>query len=156
MSDERIGVVGTGYVGTTTAAGLAHLGWAVTAVDVDEQCVARLRKGRTDLHEPDLEPLLRQGIRAGRMSFDRRLDRLADAGVVFVCVPTPATPSGAADLSAVHEVLAGLFELLRPGSVIVLKSTVPVGTTRAAAEAAARYGRRVARKTRILRVSPAG
>lgn len=155
MSDERIGVVGTGYVGTTTAAGLAHLGWAVTAVDVDEQCVARLRKGRTDLHEPDLEPLLRQGIRAGRMSFDRRLDRLADAGVVFVCVPTPATPSGAADLSAVHEVLAGLFELLRPGSVIVLKSTVPVGTTRAAAEAAARYGLRVASNPEFLRESHA-
>ncbi|MBF6175323.1 UDP-glucose dehydrogenase family protein [Nocardia blacklockiae] len=155
MSDERIGVVGTGYVGTTTAAGLAHLGWDVTAVDVDEACVERLRQGRTELHEPDLEPLLRQGIRAGRLSFDVDIERLAAADIVFVCVPTPATPSGAADLSAVHEVLDSLCETLHPGAIVVLKSTVPVGTTREAAVAAARYGLHVASNPEFLRESHA-
>ena len=155
MSDERIGVVGAGYVGTTTAAGLAHLGWPVTAVDIDEQCVARLREGRTELREPDLEPLLRQGIRSGRMRFDVRLEELSYADLVFVCVPTPSTPSGAADLTAVHTVLAALYELLRPGSIVVLKSTVPVGTTRAAAREAARYDLHVAGNPEFLRESHA-
>ncbi|MGA4787917.1 UDP-glucose dehydrogenase family protein [Nocardia sp. AB354] len=152
---ERVGVVGAGYVGTTTAAGLAHLGLPVTAVDVDAGCVERLRQGRSDLQEPDLEPLLRQGIRAGLLEFDTDIGRLAQAEVVFVCVPTPATPSGAADASAVQDVLAALFDLLSPGAIIVLKSTVPVGTARAADEAAGRCGLHVVSNPEFLRESHA-
>jgi UDPglucose 6-dehydrogenase len=130
MPPTRIGVIGAGYVGLTTAACLAGFGNEVVCADIDETTVARLRRGRVPLNEPGLAELVIDGQRAGRLAFVT--DTAAAAGgaeVVFVCVPTPCGPDGAADLTAVHSVLRRSATLLPSGSVLVLKSTVPPGTT---------------------------
>ncbi|RDI34797.1 UDP-glucose dehydrogenase family protein [Lentzea flaviverrucosa] len=117
---HRIGVVGAGYVGLTTAACLAHLGHDVVCADVDEAKVERLRRNEVDLVEPGLAELLEQHDIEFTTVFPRDVDFL------FVCVPTPSGEHGEADLTAVHDVVAQVPE----NTVLVLKSTVPVGTAR--------------------------
>ncbi|MBD0323839.1 MAG: UDP-glucose/GDP-mannose dehydrogenase family protein, partial [Aldersonia sp.] len=124
----RVGVVGAGYVGLTTAAGLAHLGHRVHAVDVDEGRVAELDRGEVSLPEPELGPLVRAQNELGRLSFGTDMSELSDCEVVFVCVPTPMGEVGAADLGAVYDTAELLARTLRPGAIVVSKSTVPVGT----------------------------
>jgi UDPglucose 6-dehydrogenase len=152
---ERVGVVGAGYVGLTTAAGLAHLGHEVTVVDVDAARVAALREGRTPLDEPDLGTMIRTARRRGLFDAVTDITVLRRADIVFVCVPTPADARGDADLSAVWSVLDALRTQLRRGSIIVLKSTVPVGTARRAAAAVASAGLRVVSNPEFLRESRA-
>lgn len=130
----RVGVVGTGYVGLTTAVCLGgHRGVDTVAVDIDRAKVDRLCAGVAVLDEPGLAPLLAAGTRAGMLRFSTDFATLADRDVVFVCVPTPQGDDGASDLTAVDHALDRLTAVLRPGAVIALKSTVPVGTTRRAA-----------------------
>ncbi|MEU0877298.1 UDP-glucose/GDP-mannose dehydrogenase family protein [Lentzea sp. NPDC005914] len=121
MRARRIGVVGAGYVGLTTAACFAHLGHRVTCADTDAAKIESLTAAEVALHEPGLRELVREGLDSGNLRF---VEGSAVSGVdfTFVCVPTPAGPDGAADLSAVDEVLA------RASHGVVLKSTVPVGT----------------------------
>ncbi|MGP4054784.1 UDP-glucose dehydrogenase family protein [Mycobacterium sp. 4D054] len=130
----RVGVVGTGYVGLTTAVCLGgHRGVDTIAVDIDRAKVDRLCAGVAVLDEPGLAPLLAAGTRAGTLRFSTDFARLADRNVVFVCVPTPQGDDGASDLRAVDQALDRLKAVLQPGAVVALKSTVPVGTTRRAA-----------------------
>ncbi|USX53278.1 UDP-glucose/GDP-mannose dehydrogenase family protein [Lentzea sp. HUAS12] len=117
----RIGVVGAGYVGLTTAACFAHLGHQVTCADVDEAKVAALNAGEVALHEPGLRELVAEGLGNDSLRFVRG-SALSDVDFTFVCVQTPSGPGGEADLSAVEAVLAGA------SAQVVLKSTVPVGT----------------------------
>ncbi|GGM86710.1 UDP-glucose 6-dehydrogenase [Lentzea pudingi] len=117
----RIGVIGAGYVGLTTAACFAHLGHEVVCADVDEAKVGALNAGEVGLHEPGLGDLVAQGLDSGRLRFVHG-GALSDVDFTFVCVQTPAGPDGSADLSAVEEVLG------RAEFPVVLKSTVPVGT----------------------------
>lgn len=117
----RIGVIGAGYVGLTTAACFAHLGHEVVCADVDAAKVGALNAGEVGLHEPGLGDLVAQGLDGGRLRFVHG-GALSDVDFTFVCVQTPTGPDGSADLSAVEEVL-GRAEL-----PVVLKSTVPVGT----------------------------
>ncbi len=123
---ERIAVFGAGYAGLVTGAGFADLGHDVVVRDVVPAKVEALRAGRVPFHEPGLEEVI---ARAGeRLTFT--LDpheAVQGARFVFVCVGTPATYSGDADLSAVWTVLDEL-QSLGEGSVVVMKSTVPVGT----------------------------
>ncbi|SHF88086.1 UDP-glucose dehydrogenase family protein [Streptoalloteichus hindustanus] len=129
MFPQRIAVVGTGYVGLTTGACLASLGHDVTCADVDEAKVERLRHGRTDILEPGLADLLAGGLAAGRLRFLVDLAEAAgEAEAVFLCLPTPRGPAGAADLGVVESVVHELRRVVRPGAVLVCKSTVPVGT----------------------------
>jgi UDPglucose 6-dehydrogenase len=130
----RVGVVGIGYVGLTTAVCLAERGVDVVSVDVDRDRVAMLNAGSSPIDEPGLTDALRSGLARGNLRVTADYEGLTDREVVFVCVPTPSGADGAADLSAVDAVVHRLASVLRPGAVVALKSTVPVGTTRRTAE----------------------
>ena len=128
MSEEEkapIGVVGVGWVGLVTAACLADLGHQVIARDVVEEKVEALRRGEVTIHEPGLSDLLARN--SERLRFTTDMDELLDrARLLFVCVDTPPTYSGDADLSRVRSVVADLEE--NGDHVLVMKSTVPAGT----------------------------
>ncbi|KAA0101876.1 UDP-glucose/GDP-mannose dehydrogenase family protein [Mycolicibacterium sp. P1-18] len=130
MSGIRVGVVGAGYVGLTTAVCFGERGVDVVSVDVDRAKVERLNAGRPTIAEPGLAEALRAGLATGALRFTADPGALADRDVVFVCVPTPSAADGSADLGAVESVAERLGEVLSPGAVVALKSTVPVGTTR--------------------------
>jgi UDPglucose 6-dehydrogenase len=122
-------VVGAGYVGLTTAVCLAHLGHRVTAVDVDQARIERLRAGESPIVEVGLTDLLVAGLQLGRLTFTA--DAVAaspDADFVFLCVPTPQGADGAADLRHVEEAASLIGPHLPAGAVVVTKSTVPVGS----------------------------
>src|SRR4051794_2632075 len=130
MGPCRIGVVGAGYVGLTTAACLAWLGHRVVCADIDEAKVDRLRRAVVSSYEPGLAELVTEGLRAGQLRFAvGSRAATADADMVFVCVPTPVGAHGAADLSHVYGVVHEIRNALTTGATIVIKSTVPPGTT---------------------------
>ena len=122
---ETIGVIGVGWVGLVTAACFSELGHRVLAMDVDEQKVETLRRGEVPIHEPGLPELV--GGNSERLTFTTSMDDvLADARLLFVCVDTPPTYSGDADLSRVRAVVD---KLPSEGEfALVMKSTVPAGT----------------------------
>ncbi|OBF30330.1 UDP-glucose 6-dehydrogenase [Mycobacterium sp. ACS1612] len=130
VSQLRIGVVGAGYVGLTTAVCLAERDHDTVCLDIDAERVEQLRRGVAHIDEPGLPLLLRQGLEHRTLRFSCDGADLADREVVFVCVPTPSGSDGSADLRAVDAVVERLGSVLRPGAVVALKSTVPVGTTR--------------------------
>ncbi|MGA1052220.1 MAG: UDP-glucose dehydrogenase family protein [Ilumatobacteraceae bacterium] len=124
-----VAVVGTGYVGLTTGACLAHLGHRVICIDVDARKVDLLRAGRSPIVEEGITDLLTDGISSGRLSFSLGADpAVRDAEIVFLCVPTPQDDDGSADLTYVVAAANQIGPLLRPGTVVVNKSTVPVGS----------------------------
>jgi UDPglucose 6-dehydrogenase len=128
---SRVGVIGAGYVGLTTAACLAHLGHAVTCGDVDEGRVADLRLGQIPILEDGLPALVQEGLTAGRLRFVvGGATAAAGQDFVFLCVPTPQSDDGAADMSFVERAAREIAPVLAPGTVVVNKSTVPVGSTR--------------------------
>ncbi len=126
----NVSVVGTGYLGATHAVCLAELGFQVLGVDTDAGKVARLAASEVPFFEPGLEELLRKNIEAGRLSFTTDAAAAAAWGDVhFVCVGTPQRKgSRAADLTYVDAAVEALAANLKPGSVVVGKSTVPAGT----------------------------
>ncbi|HEY1478387.1 MAG TPA: UDP-glucose/GDP-mannose dehydrogenase family protein [Gaiellales bacterium] len=125
-SREPLGVIGVGWVGLVTAASFANLGHDVIGLDVNAQRVAALSRGEVSLHEPGLTELVRRN--AARLTFTTEIDLLFErARIVFVCVDTPATASGDADLDSVHAVLDAL-PASAAGAILVMKSTVPSGT----------------------------
>ncbi len=131
---HNVAVVGAGYVGLVVAAGLAELGAQVTVVDVNEAKVSELRRGVTSIYEPGLVELVARGARSGRLSFTASYSlALTDVDFLMVCVPTPPTPDGSLDPSFLRSAYdAILSEGPRPGTIVVNKSTVPVGTADAA------------------------
>lgn len=127
----RIGVVGAGYVGLTTGACLAHLGNRVVCADVDAERVARLRRGEIPIVEEGLEAIVADGLASGRLTFELgAATAAADADVVFLCVPTPQGADGGADLRYIEAAASQIAPVLRPGTLVVNKSTVPVGSTK--------------------------
>ena len=128
---STIAVIGTGYVGLTTGAYLAHLGHQVTCADIFEEKVARLRKGDVPILEAGLEELVTEGLAAGRLDFIvGAAGAVEDAEFVFLCVQTPQGEDGSADLTYIREAAAEIGERLRPEAIVINKSTVPVGSTR--------------------------
>ena len=126
-----LGVVGVGYVGLTTGACLAHLGFEVVCGDVDAERVEALRAGRIPIVEQGLEELVAEGLASGRLTFVLGAAEVARrASIVFLCVPTPQDEDGSADLSYIEAAAGEIGPLLESGSVIVNKSTVPVGSAR--------------------------
>jgi UDPglucose 6-dehydrogenase len=127
----HIAVVGAGYVGLTTASCFAHLGHDVACADIDEERVARLNKGEVPILEQGLPELVAEGLTSHRLRFVTGAAKAAaDADIVFLCVQTPQGSDGSADLSFVEAVAREIAPVLRPGTVVVNKSTVPVGSTR--------------------------
>ncbi len=127
MSEQKstVGVIGVGWVGLVTAACFAELGHPVIARDIVQEKVDALSRGEVSIHEPGLEDLLRRN--AERLAFTTDMDELlAGANLLFVCVDTPPTYSGDADLSRVRAVVQELPE--DSDHVLIMKSTVPAGT----------------------------
>ena len=125
----KLSVIGTGYLGATHAAAMSSLGFNVVGVDVDESKIAQLRQGRVPFYEPDLEELLKQEVDSGRLTFTTNFAAVAECDVHFVCVGTPQKKGSlAADLTYVDSSVATLAPHAKAGSIIVGKSTVPVGT----------------------------
>jgi UDPglucose 6-dehydrogenase len=128
---QHVAVIGAGYVGLTTAACFARLGHEVVCADIDRDRVDRLNAGEVPILEEGLPGLVAEGLSIGRLRFVvGARDAARDAEFVFLCVPTPQGDDGRADLSFVESVVCEIAPVLQPGSVIVTKSTVPVGTTR--------------------------
>lgn len=136
----RCTVFGTGYLGATHAAGMAELGHEVLGVDIDPGKIAKLSAGEIPFYEPDLAEMLRDNLAAGRLRFTTDYDQAADfADVHFLGVGTPQKKGEyGADLRHVHSVIDELVPRLRRTSVIVGKSTVPVGTAGELAQRARR------------------
>ena len=125
----KLSVIGTGYLGATHAACMASLGFEVIGYDTDTNKIDLLSKARVPFYEPDLEELLAAQIKSGRLTFTKNINDLATADVHFICVGTPQVKGGnAADLSYVNSALEGIAKIVKPGGLVVGKSTVPVGT----------------------------
>lgn len=131
----KVSVFGCGYLGAVHAAALASLGHDVVGVDVDEDKVALLARGETPFFEPGLDELLAAGIASGNLRFTTDAALAAGASVHFVCVGTPqSADGGSADLRFVNASVDAILSVAQRGSLIVGKSTVPVGTAAQLAE----------------------
>ncbi len=127
----HVTVVGTGYVGLVTGAGLADFGLQVVCVDKDEEKIETLRSGEIPFYEPGLKELVDKNVRAKRLDFSTDLaEAVRRSLVVFLAVGTPPAPDGGADLSQIREVVLKLADIVDEYKVVVTKSTVPVGTNR--------------------------
>lgn len=124
----KIGVVGAGYVGLTSAVCFAELGHDVIALDVDAKKITQLQNGSIPIYEPGLEDLLNKNIQNKKIYFEIEVSKLNDCDYVFLCVPTPQDTDGAADLSYVLKAVQTLSKILKKNSILVTKSTVPVNS----------------------------
>ena len=125
----KIAVVGTGYVGLVTGTCFAETGNSVTCVDIDVNKVESLRNGKITIYEPGLEILFKHNLAAGRLNFTTNLaEGIKGAQIIFLALPTPPGEDGSADLKYILKVADDLGPLLDQFTVLVDKSTVPVGT----------------------------
>lgn len=132
----RLTMVGTGYVGLVTGTCFANTGNKVTCLDVDEEKIARLNRGEVPIYEPGLEELIQRNVAAGRLFFTTDARRAySSADVIFICVGTPSDAQGRADLRYITSAAEAIADAIEAGApdqkprTIVVKSTVPVGTT---------------------------
>ncbi len=134
----EIAIIGAGYVGLVTAAGLAHLGHRVRLAEKSLERVAALEEGKVPIFEEGLEDLLDEGRASGRLTFHTDNVAAAEAArFIFLCLPTPPGPDGRADLTFVEGVLEQLAGVVSEDAVFVVKSTVPPGSVK-------RFARRLA------------
>lgn len=125
----NIAVVGTGYVGLVSGTCFAETGNQVVCIDVDTEKVEKMKAGKIPIYEPGLEILFERNTRQKRLTFTTSLEEgIADAEVIFLALPTPPDEDGSADLSYILDVAEQLSTLIKSYTVIVDKSTVPVGT----------------------------
>ena len=136
---SKIAVIGTGYVGLTTGACFSALGHDVVCADIDVEKVEALQRGEVPILEAGLDNLVREGIESGRLSFVLgAATAAADCEFAYLCVPTPQGQDGSADLSYIQSAAAEIAPVLPAESVVVNKSTVPVGSTRVVEKALGR------------------
>jgi UDPglucose 6-dehydrogenase len=127
----NICVIGTGYVGLVTGACLAEFGMSLICVDNDQEKINLLKQGTIPIYEPGLEGLVVKNMREGRLSFSTSIEEgVKSSLVVFIAVGTPSHEDGSADLQAAEEVAKQIGQSMNGYKVIVIKSTVPVGTAR--------------------------
>ena len=125
----KIAVIGTGYVGLVTGTCLAETGNIVSCIDIDADKIARLNKGEVPIYEPQLDAYFERNMKAQRLFFTTSLvDGIKDAEVIFLALPTPPGEDGSADLSYILNVAEQLGSMIENYTIIVDKSTVPVGT----------------------------
>ena len=125
----KITVIGTGYVGLVSGAGISDFGHNVTCVDIDEEKVAQLNSGIIPIYEPGLKNLVMRNIDANRLTFSNNIaQEIQAADVIFIAVGTPQSKNGEANISAVETVAIEIGKNINSYKVICTKSTVPVGT----------------------------
>ena len=148
----RVAVIGTGYVGLTTGACLAHLGHTVVCADIDADKIAKLRDGIIPIVELGLAELVTEGIASGRLSFVvGSAEAVKNCEVAFLCVPTPQGEAGSADLSYVQRASEEISAALPFEAIVVNKSTVPVGSTKVVEKALKRPDVKVVSNPEFLR-----
>jgi len=126
----KIAVIGTGYVGLVTGTCFAETGNTVTCVDIDQEKIKKLQDGIITIYEPGLEQLFERNIKQQRLFFTTNLEEgIQEAKIIFLALPTPPGEDGSADLKYILKVAEDLGPLLKDYTVLVDKSTVPVGTT---------------------------
>ncbi|MBA2877152.1 UDPglucose 6-dehydrogenase [Anoxybacillus kamchatkensis] len=126
---RKITVVGTGYVGLVTGVCLSDIGHEVTCLDVDEKKVEMMKKGKSPIYEPGLEELMVKNMEQGRLHFTTNTKQaFADAEVIYIAVGTPQKEDGSANLQFVEQVAKQIAEHIVRDTIVVTKSTVPVGT----------------------------
>ncbi|MCX8023015.1 MAG: UDP-glucose/GDP-mannose dehydrogenase family protein [Syntrophorhabdaceae bacterium] len=125
----RISVIGVGYVGLVTGACFAETGNDVICMDIDRDKIEKLKKGVIPIYEPHLEEIVKNNIKEGRLSFTTEIKKAVDHGlIIFICVNTPQDEDGSADLKYVMEVAENIGKNMDKYRIVVVKSTVPVGT----------------------------
>jgi len=152
VTSQRIAVVGAGYVGLTSAVCFASIGHVVSCLDVDENRIDQLGSGICPIHEAGVEDLLRSGLASGRLQLGTDPSAsVADADFVFLCVPTPSSADGSANLEFLHSAATAIAPHLRSGAVVINKSTVPVGAVAYVKSAIGRSDIAVASNPEFLR-----
>lgn len=125
-SENKVVVVGLGYVGLPSAAIMANAGWRVHGVDVNEGLVAELQQGKCRIGEAEVQNIVSKALKSGRLS----VSTTAEAADIFIiCVPTPITDDNRADLSMVQAAAEATSRFVKPGNLVILESTSPIGTT---------------------------
>ena len=145
-------MLGSGYVGLTTAACFSHLGHQVVCADILADRVDQLSRGEVPIREAGLEELIRTGLDGGHLSFVvGESAAVEDCEFCYLCVPTPQGPDGAADLSFIRQAATAIAPVLPPECVVVNKSTVPVGSALVVEQALGRDDVKVASNPEFLR-----
>jgi UDPglucose 6-dehydrogenase len=149
---SKIAVIGTGYVGLTTGACFAHVGHDVVCSDIDADKVAMLNRAEIPILEAGLENLVREGLDGGRLTFiSGNAAAVRDCEFAYLCVPTPQGPDGSADLSYIEDAAREIGPHLPSETIVVNKSTVPVGSTRVVERALGRSDVAVVSNPEFLR-----
>ena len=125
---SKIAVIGVGYVGLTTAVGLAQLGHQVIGIDNDSQKIDKLKLAQSPIFEKDLDKYLSNNLQNNKLSFEKSLEKVSECNFIFLCLPTPQLEDGSADISTVLEVAKELNNVIRENTILVIKSTVPIKT----------------------------
>ncbi|WP_274651117.1 UDP-glucose dehydrogenase family protein [Paenibacillus humicola] len=125
----KVLIIGTGYVGSTTAMVFAETGWQVTGLDIDASKIERLKKGDLHFHEPGLQDRIAEHVQSGRLRFTTDKEAaIAGHDVIFICVGTPAGADGSADMRYIRLAAEDIGRAMNGYKLVVVKSTVPVGT----------------------------
>ncbi|MEO6494508.1 MAG: nucleotide sugar dehydrogenase, partial [Ilumatobacteraceae bacterium] len=149
---SRIAIIGTGYVGLTTGACFAHIGHEVICADIDPGRVERLSRGILPIYEPGLQEIVEEGIANGRLRFVvGAAEAAADCEFAYLCVQTPQGDDGSADLTYLQAAAAEIAHVLPANSIVVNKSTVPVGSTKVVERVLGRHDVSVVSNPEFLR-----
>ena len=126
---KKITIIGTGYVGLVTGAGISEFGHDVTCVDIDKNKIQKLNLGKIPIYEPELETIIKNNKSKGKLNFSTDINKaIKNSQIIFIAVGTPMSKNGDSDLSAIEEVAKIIGANLNSYKVICTKSTVPVGT----------------------------
>ena len=127
----KILIMGLGYVGATTGLVFADLGWNVIGYDPNEERLSALARGSLPFYEPGLSDKLKEHGETGRIRFTSDLpEAISECETIFICVGTPAKEDGSADLQYIEQAAGSIGRYMQDDKLVVIKSTVPVGTTR--------------------------
>ncbi|TNF02273.1 MAG: UDP-glucose/GDP-mannose dehydrogenase family protein [Deltaproteobacteria bacterium] len=124
----KVSVIGTGYVGLVSGTCFAEIGHDVTCIDIDENKIKTLKEGKSPIYEPGLTDLLTRNIKSKRLHFSTDYDSVKEAQAIFLAVGTPSSDDGQADLKYLYSAAESVAKNLSDGAIVVVKSTVPVGT----------------------------
>ena len=126
---KKITIIGTGYVGLVSGAGLAEFGHEVTCLDIDKKKISKLNDGLIPIYEPGLKKLVSKNVKDKRLIFSTNIDSvIQQSRIIFIAVGTPQGENGKADLALIKQVVKKIIDNLNSYKIICTKSTVPVGT----------------------------